>query len=130
MAQTITVETRDKDAVVDITDEVAHYLRGQERDERVCLAFAAHTTCALTTAEPQSRDRPQSAGGAAPPAAADVVCAAHTIPRTRRIILASLIGPSVAAPFQGKRLLLGTWQHIVLVEFDGPRQRTVHLAVM
>ena len=51
MAQTITVETRGKDAVVDITDEVARYLRGQEREDGVCLAFAAHTTCALTTAD-------------------------------------------------------------------------------
>ncbi len=130
MAQTITVETRDKDAVVDITDEVAHYLRGQERDEGVCLAFAAHTTCALTTADLDpgtDRDLLEALRHLLPPMR---YRHPHDPAHTPDHILASLIGPSVAAPFQGKRLLLGTWQRIVLVEFDGPRQRTVHLAVM
>ncbi|HEV8193290.1 MAG TPA: YjbQ family protein, partial [Ktedonobacterales bacterium] len=43
-------------------------------------------------------------------------------------ILSSVLGPSVAIPYMNRRLLLGTWQRVVLVELDGPRQRTVHLA--
>lgn len=130
MVQTITVETRDKDAVVDITDEVAHYLRGQEQAHGVCLVFAAHTTCALTAADLDpgtDRDLLEALRKLLPPMR---YRHPHDPAHTPDHILASLIGPSVTLPFQGKRLLLGTWQRIVLVEFDGPRQRTVHLAVM
>ncbi len=45
-------------------------------------------------------------------------------------LLAAIVGPSVAIPYSGRRLLLGTWQRVILVELDGPRQRTVHLTAM
>jgi secondary thiamine-phosphate synthase enzyme len=39
---------------------------------------------------------------------------------------ASLQGPSIVVPFEKGKLLLGTWQQVVLAEFDNrPRQREV-----
>ena len=130
MVQTITVETPGKDAVVDITDMVERYLHGQERDDGVCVVFAAHTTCALTTADLDpgtDRDLLEALRKVLP---AMRYRHPHDPAHAPDHILASLIGPSVAAPFQGKRLMLGTWQRIVLVELDGPRQRTLRLAAM
>ncbi|GCE23499.1 hypothetical protein KDK_72990 [Dictyobacter kobayashii] len=43
-------------------------------------------------------------------------------------ILSSLIGPSLVIPYANRRLLLGVWQRIILVELDGPRQRTVQIS--
>ena len=40
-------------------------------------------------------------------------------------IKASLMGSSVLVVVEGGKLLLGTWQGIFLVEFDGPRHRKV-----
>src|SRR5213594_2756364 len=41
-------------------------------------------------------------------------------------IRASLIGPDLSVPFERKKLMLGTWQQIVFIEFDvRPRNRTV-----
>jgi secondary thiamine-phosphate synthase enzyme len=46
-------------------------------------------------------------------------------------IRASLLGASLTVPFSGKRLALGTWQQIILVDFDNrPRQRTVVLQII
>jgi secondary thiamine-phosphate synthase enzyme len=46
-------------------------------------------------------------------------------------VRASLLGPSLAVPFRGGRLLLGTWQQIVLVDFDNrPRKREVVVQIM
>jgi secondary thiamine-phosphate synthase enzyme len=43
---------------------------------------------------------------------------------------ASLIGPSVSVPVVGGRLALGTWQQVVLLDFDDrPRERTVVVQV-
>ncbi|HEX9239760.1 MAG TPA: YjbQ family protein [Candidatus Bathyarchaeia archaeon] len=41
-------------------------------------------------------------------------------------IRASLIGPDLSVPFEEKKLMLGTWQQIVFIEFDvRPRDRTI-----
>ena len=40
----------------------------------------------------------------------------------------ALIGPDITVPFAGSKLLLGTWQQVVFLEFDNrPRNRTVVL---
>ena len=36
-------------------------------------------------------------------------------------VAAAIIGPSESIPFENSQLLLGTWQSIMLCEFDGPR---------
>ena len=44
---------------------------------------------------------------------------------------ASLIGPALTVPVVGGRLALGTWQQIVLIDFDDrPRERTVVVQVI
>jgi secondary thiamine-phosphate synthase enzyme len=44
---------------------------------------------------------------------------------------ATLVGPSEAVPVVGGRLALGTWQQLVLVDFDDrPRERTVVVQVL
>jgi secondary thiamine-phosphate synthase enzyme len=46
-------------------------------------------------------------------------------------VRASLIGPSLTIPFKNRRLLLGTWQQIVLIEMDiRPRRRSIITQVM
>jgi len=43
---------------------------------------------------------------------------------------ASIIGPSEAVPVQGGRLALGTWQQLVVLDFDDhPRERTILIQV-
>ncbi|HEV2580363.1 MAG TPA: secondary thiamine-phosphate synthase enzyme YjbQ [Ktedonobacteraceae bacterium] len=127
---TVTVVTKQKDQVLDITDTIETHLRGAPEESGVCVVFAAHTTCALTTADLD------------PGTDLDLLNALrHTLPdlsyrhphdpsHTPDHILSSLIGPSVAIPYHNGRLLLGTWQRVILVELDGPRHRTVHVAWM
>jgi secondary thiamine-phosphate synthase enzyme len=46
-------------------------------------------------------------------------------------IRASLLGPSLTVPFSSSKLLLGTWQQIVLIDFDNrPRARRVVIQVL
>ena len=46
-------------------------------------------------------------------------------------VRASLLGASLVVPFNDKRLTLGTWQQIVLVDFDNrPRSRQIILQIM
>ena len=46
-------------------------------------------------------------------------------------VRAAMLGPSVSIPFEAGRLLVGTWQQIVLIEFDTrPRTREVVVQLM
>ncbi|HEV2661867.1 MAG TPA: secondary thiamine-phosphate synthase enzyme YjbQ [Ktedonobacteraceae bacterium] len=128
--KTTTIRTRKKDEVVDITETVEESLREMNAGDGVCMVFAAHTTCAITTADLD------------PGTDLDLLDALrrllpkmsyrhpHDPAHTPDHILSSLIGPSVTVPYANGRLLLGTWQRVILVELDGPRQRTVHIASM
>ncbi len=125
---TITVTTKNKDQVVDITETIETHLRNRQALDGVCVVFAAHTTCALTTADLD------------PGTDQDLLNALrHLLPQLSYRhphdpfhapdhLLSSIIGPSVTIPYQNRKLLLGTWQRVILVELDGPRQRTVHIS--
>jgi secondary thiamine-phosphate synthase enzyme len=46
-------------------------------------------------------------------------------------VRAALLGPSLCIPIRGGRVLLGTWQQVVLLDFDNrPRRRTVTVQIM
>lgn len=126
--RTFTVTTRKKDQVVDITDVIEDHLREEKNADGLCSLFVAHTTCAITTADLD------------PGTDLDLLDALrHLLPRlsyrhphdpshTTDHILSSLLGPSLVIPYAQHRLLLGTWQRVILVELDGPRQRVLHLS--
>jgi secondary thiamine-phosphate synthase enzyme len=128
--RTTQVATQGKEQVVDITALVEDALREAERAEGVCVVFAAHTTCALTTADLDpgtDLDLLQALRSLLPKQS---YRHPHNPAHAPDHLLSSLIGPSVALPFANRRLLLGTWQRVVLVELDGPRQRTIHIATL
>lgn len=42
----------------------------------------------------------------------------------------TLIGPALSLPFKDSCLSLGSWQRVVLIELDGPRQRDLELTII
>jgi secondary thiamine-phosphate synthase enzyme len=128
--KTLTIRTQQKDQIVDITEVVSDYVHRSAKNETgLCTLFVAHTTAALTTAdldpgtdldflEALRRILPNDIHYRHP----------HDPSHTPDHILSSIIGPSLVIPYSNKRLLLGVWQSIVLVELDGPRQRTLHIS--
>jgi secondary thiamine-phosphate synthase enzyme len=124
--RSLTVRTEHKDQVLDITSQVQDEL---EADAGICTVFAAHTTCAITTADLDpgtDQDYLEALRKLLP---AIRYRHPHDPAHTPDHILATLIGPSVSAPVRGGRLVLGVWQRIVLIEFDGPREREVYVTV-
>ena len=126
--KTFTITTKKKDEVVDITETVENLLEEMKAQSGICVVFVAHTTCALTTADLD------------PGTDLDFLNALrrmlphisyrhpHDPSHTPDHILSSILGPSLAIPYQDGQLLLGTWQRVILVELDGPRQRTLHVS--
>lgn len=121
------LDTKQNHEVIDITDEIS----GQVPDgSGVMHVFVQHTTCAITTMDvdtgmdnnlltalanlisPQRWQHPHNNAHE------------HVIAH----LLGSILGPSLAIPYQDGQLQLGTWQRIVLVELDGPRERRLTIS--
>jgi secondary thiamine-phosphate synthase enzyme len=119
--------------VVDITPGVAE-LVGGTTGSGVAAVFVPGATAAVTTMEHepgnvfdlrQLLDRlvPRDGGWEHNRLNHDTNAHAH--------IRAAIVGPSETIPFEAGRLMLGTWQQIVLVDFDDrPRERTVLVNVV
>jgi secondary thiamine-phosphate synthase enzyme len=120
------VRTTQKDQIIDITSEVQAQL---ESPDGLCTVFAAHTTCAVTTADLDPGTDLDYLDALRKLLPAIQYRHPHDPAHTPDHILATLIGPSVSVPVRGGRLVLGVWQRIVLVEFDGPRERELYVSV-
>lgn len=124
------VATKRKRQVIDLTDLCQEKLSELKKSSGVCHLFVLHTTAALTIADLD------------PGTDLDLLDALdalipkltyrhpHDPSHVSDHILSSLIGTSLSVPFDEGELLLGTWQRIVLLEFDGPRKRQVVLSVL
>ena len=125
----IVVETRRRSEIVDITDEVRRRVRESGVNSGIALIYTPHTTSGLIINEAESG------------LIEDIVEALDEIVpkisfRHNRIdnnadahIKASIVGNSVIVPVENSDLVLGTWQRILFIEFDGPRRRKVYVRV-
>lgn len=128
--QKIIVETRSNEQVLDITDRLNGLIRQEGFSDGVCHVFVAHTTAALSTADlDPGTDRDMLDAYRAMIPDLDYRHP-HDPTHAPDHILATLIGPSVTVPVEGGRLALGTWQRVVLFEFDGPRRREILVSLV
>ena len=128
---TITVRSREREEMVEFTDEVRRLLRESGAREGVCVLFVRHTTAGLTVNENADPDVPRDLlhhlRALIPQHGAGF---RHAEQNSDAHLKASLFGPSLSVPFSEGELLLGRWQGIFLCEFDGGREREVILQVM
>lgn len=126
----LTIATHEKKQVVDITREVNAVIADTGAAEGVVTVTCLHTTAAISTGDlDPGTDLDMLDAYTALIPALDYRHP-HDPAHAPDHIISTLIGPSVSLPFQGGRLLLGTWQRVLLFEFDGPRSRSVAVTVV
>jgi secondary thiamine-phosphate synthase enzyme len=126
------VETTRETQSVDLTERVREIVVRSGAAAGLCHVMVMHSTAAIVvneTADPNIGADVQEALGRAVPSRGDWLhdriddnAAAH--------IKASILGPSEILPVRAGVLALGTWQGIWLLEFDGPRKRTVSVQIL
>ena len=116
------IKSTKKEEFIDITNEINRLLN---INNGTCILYCPHTTAGLTINE-----------GADPSVKVDIINALnrlvpdninyeHAEGNSPAHIKASLMGNSLTILVENKKLKLGTWQKIFLVEVDGPRSRKV-----
>ena len=126
----IPVETTERYELISITQEVKRIVQEAGVDEGVCIVSSTHTTAGVTINEDYDKDVPRDLAAAcrAFMEALDVRFE-HAEGNSDSHFLTSLFGQSQTLLVRGGALDLGRWQGVFLAEFDGPRERTVRVAV-
>jgi len=126
----LTVPTKRRSQLEDVTERVQQVVASSGVDEGVCYLFVPHTTAGVTINEAADpavvHDMLNYLDELVPTEASFL----HAEGNSDAHIKAALVGHSAALPIEGGALVLGTWQGIYLAEFDGPRPRTVMVKVV
>ena len=125
------VRSREREEMVEFTEEVRKVLRESGAREGACVLYVRHTTAAVTVnenADPDvQRDMLHALRQLIPQHGMGFQ---HGEQNSDAHIKTSLVGPSVTIPFADGELLLGGWQGIFLCEFDGPREREIVMSII
>ena len=125
----ITVKTRSRDDFIDITGAVCEAVRETGIESGFCIVFTPHTTAAVTINENADPDVQRDLVTGLNGLAFEKMKFLHGEGNSPAHLKSSLVGCSETVIIENGSLVLGTWQGIYLCEFDGPRTRTVHIAV-
>jgi secondary thiamine-phosphate synthase enzyme len=129
----LALETSGFNHIIDITPFLNEYLADSNLNNGYILVFVPGSTGGLTTIEYEPgllKDIPEVLDKIAPMKARyhhddtwhDGNGYAH--------IRSALIGPSLTIPVENSRMVLGTWQQVVFIDFDNrPRHRKLHVQI-
>jgi len=128
--ETIKVKTKGNCDVVNITEQVSEVVSQSDMREGAVTVFNVGSTAGITTTEYEpglvNYDLRAAFEKIAPEHARYEHEETWHDDNGHSHVRASLLGPSLSVPVIDGRLTLGTWQQIILVDFDTrPRTRTV-----
>jgi len=126
----LTVKSKTRTQLVDITSEIQKAVRSSGLFEGLCMLYVPHTTAAITINE-----------SADPDVASDIMMVLnevipwkadyrHLEGNSPAHVKSTLVGFSEIIAIENGSLVLGTWQGIFFCEFDGPRTRKLHMRLM
>ena len=133
-SKTIRINTRGNCDMIDITEQVAREINDSPIKSGLATIFITGSTAGITTIEYESgvlndykemweRNVPSNITYQHDQRWGDGNGYSH--------VRASLQGPSLVVPFANKRMMLGTWQQIVVVDFDNrARSREIVLQLL
>jgi secondary thiamine-phosphate synthase enzyme len=126
------IDTKERQQALDVSDAVQAVVRRSGVREGLCHVMVLHSTAALVVNEPDD-----------PNIGSDLIQAlARSVPEhagwlhdriddnAHAHIKAALLGPSELLAVRAGELVLGTWQRLILLEFDGPRKRQVSVQLL
>lgn len=127
---TFKVKTTKHTSFVNITNQVREIVRNSRVNSGLCIVYIPHTTACVLINE-----------GADPDVIRDIAYSleklipwkdnyAHSEGNSAAHIRSAIIGNSRIIPIENGDLLLGTWESIFLVDFDGPRERKVIVKII
>jgi secondary thiamine-phosphate synthase enzyme len=126
----LSVKTRERTELVDITSDINHLVQKSAIGQGLCMLFVPHTTAAVTineSADPSVKSDMLMILNRIIPWEANY---RHMEGNSAAHIKTTLVGSSEMIAIEHNQLVLGTWQGIFFCEFDGPRSRKMHVRLI
>jgi len=123
------VPTRARTQLVDITAQVRAAVRVAGATTGIVHLWSLHTTCALTVNEGADPDVARDLGWFMDRLVPGEAGFHHSEGNSDSHVKTSLFGPGIQLLVENGELVLGTWQHVFLAEWDGPRNRQVAMLI-
>ncbi len=126
----LSVKTRERTELIDITSEIDRFVEKSGVDQGLCMLYVPHTTAGVTineSADPSVKSDILMVLNQMVPWEANY---GHLEGNSPAHVKSTLVGPSELIAIEKGRLVLGTWQGVFFCEFDGPRNRKMHVRVI
>ena len=127
----IQIATKGNSHIVDLTGTIDSRLQTEQLKEGSVTVFVPGSTAAVTTIEYEPgllKDVPELFDALVPRDKTYHHDETWHDGNGHSHLRASLLGPSLVVPFTNGKLVLGTWQQVVLIDFDNhPRTREIVL---
>jgi len=126
----LSVKTRETTELVDITSDINRLVHESGVDQGLCMLYVPHTTAAVTineSADPSVKSDMLKIINQIIPWEAGY---RHLEGNSAAHIKTTLVGSSELIAIENQQLVLGTWQGIFFCEFDGPRNRKLHVRII
>ena len=134
ITDSVNISTQGNTDIIDITDEVKDLLDKTGLTQGNLTAFVSGSTAGITSIEYEPgllKDLPEAFERIAPAGISYQHNATWGDGNGHAHVRAALLGSSFTVPFKNGNLLLGTWQQIVVIDFDNrPRERSVVVQMM
>ena len=127
---TLHVPTREHAAMINLTREIRDIIRSSGVRSGLCCIFNPHTTAGLTINEQADPDVVHDMIRKMDSLIPWQEGYRHSEGNSAAHIKTTLFGPSLTIIIEDGAPLLGTWQGIWFCEFDGPRQRRLHVKIL
>jgi len=130
--KTFEMQAKGDSQVIDLTKRVVEIVRAGDISDGLVTVFVVGSTAGITTTEYEpglvNHDLKAAFESIAPVDGTYVHERTWNDDNGHAHVRASLLGPSISVPMQKNSLMLGTWQQIVLIDFD-TRERTRTIVV-
>jgi len=120
----------DKEGMYRITDEVASVVQESGIREGICVVFCPHTTGAITINENADPDVKRDLIHGLNEVYPKLRAYRHMEGNSDAHLKSSCVGASEVLIVNDGKLMLGIWQGIYFMEFDGPRKRKFYVKVI
>ena len=133
VTRTISVKSKE-DEMINLTDQTSKAISESNLKDGIVTVFVSGSTASVTTIEYEPgllKDFPQMLSRIVPKDMKYEHQKMWHDGNGHSHVKASLIGPSITIPFKDGKMILGTWQQIVLVEMDTrQRERKIILQII
>lgn len=126
----ININTKNRFDIIDITSQVQSCITNANVKSGIAVIFIPHTTAGVTINENADPDVTFDLKNIFNNLIPEKNNYRHTEGNSQAHALSTLTSPSLTVIIEDGKIMLGTWQNIYFMEYDGPRNRKAYIQII